>query len=87
VYFSYSSINFFSHLAFFNRQCRLIVRRHGLVVCFASLLSGNHNRFVNLVEKLLQVQQFVNGNYYIDLKEIWNHSNAFTIYYFVQNKL
>jgi hypothetical protein len=64
----------------------LFIGRHGLVVCFTSLLSGNHNHFVNLVGKLLQVQQFVNGNYYIDLKEIWNHSNAFTIHYLVPNK-
>jgi hypothetical protein len=34
-------------------------------MCQTSLLSGNHNLFVNLVKKLLHVQHFVNGNYHI----------------------
>jgi hypothetical protein len=47
------------------------------------LLSANHYHFFNLVGKLLMQQQFVNGNYYIDLTENCNHFNACTIYYFV----
>jgi hypothetical protein len=35
------------------------------VFCIVTLLSGNHDIFVNLVKKLLHVQHFVNGNYHI----------------------
>jgi hypothetical protein len=52
------------------------------IVTFCQSLS-----FFNLVGKLLMRPQFVNGNYYIDLKKICNHFNACTIYYFVLNLL